>query len=353
MNTFASRQVYSSSILFQQRKKRMNRLRLIKLFAVVAFTSSLPFTQVSAQDVTLKTTIDSTSIYIGDQTLIHLDLSQKLGEIVQLPYFSDTITNGILVLNTSKPDTVKLGNDRIQIKMDYLVTSFDEGLYYIPPFKAISGKDTALSNDLGLKVLTFNVEDTTDGAFFDIKPVYSAPWVFADYFFLVLGIFSGIWIILLILIALKKYRNRKAGILPVVPAEPLLPADVEALQALESLKQAKLWQTGYEKEYYTRITDTLRRYLERRFNINAMEMTSSEIMDTLRGSDEVKDVKNQLRNILETADFVKFAKMSPMPDENESNLSRAVQVIKETRPVEKVEENEAQSEKSNKSSEAK
>ncbi|MGL5920417.1 MAG: hypothetical protein ACRCZQ_07955, partial [Bacteroidales bacterium] len=231
--------------------------------------------------------------------------------------------------------------------------SFDEGLYYIPPFKAISGQDTVLSNDLGLKVLTFNVEDTTDGAFFDIKPVYDAPWVFADYFFLVLGLFSGIWIILLILIALKKYRNRKAGILPVAPAEPLLPADVEALQALESLKQAKLWQTGYEKEYYTRITDTLRRYLERRFNINAMEMTSSEIMDTLRGSDEVKEVKNQLRNILETADYVKFAKMSPMPDENEANLSRAVQVIKETRPVEKVEENEAQPEKSNKSSEAK
>lgn len=330
----------------------MNRLRLKKLIALAAFTSVIPFAQ-AQDDVTLKTTIDSASIYIGDQTLIHLDLSQKLGDIVQLPFFPDTITNGLYVLNTGKPDTVNIGSDRIQIKMDYLVTSFDEGLYYIPPFKAIKGQDTILSNDLGLKVLTFNVEDTTDGAFFDIKPVYNAPWVFADYYFLILGIFGGIWIILMALIALKKYRQRKAGIVPLKPEAPLLPPDVEALQALESLKLAKLWQTGNEKEYYTRITDTLRRYLERRFDMNAMEMTTSEIMDTLRSSDEVKEVKNQLRNILETADFVKFAKMSPMPDENEANLSRAVQVVKETRPVVKEEEAETESEKSNKSSEAK
>lgn len=330
----------------------MNRIRLKKLFAVVVFASAVPFVSMNAQGVTLKTTIDSTSIYIGDQTLIHLDLSQKLGDIVQLPYFADTITNGLFVLNMSKPDTVKLAGDRIQIKLDYLVTSFDEGLYYIPPFKAIKGQDTALSNDLGLKVLAFNVEDTTDGAFFDIKPVYNAPWVFADYFFLVLGVFSGIWIILMILIALKKYRNRKAGILPVVPSEPLLPPDIEALQALEYVKQSKLWQTGYEKEYYTRITDTLRRYLERRFEVNAMEMTTSEIMDALKSSDKMKEVKNQLRLVLETADFVKFAKMSPMQDENEANLNRAIQVVKETRPVEdtKVED---ESEMSNKSSEAK
>lgn len=319
----------------------MNRYSIRKVFVAMVLCTS--FGLAHGQNLSVKTSIDSTSIYIGDQTLLHLELQQNKGEIVQLPYFADTITNGIQVLKTGKPDTVDMGNNRIQVKLDYLVTSFDSGLYYIPPFAVVKGQDTVWSNDLGLKVMTFNVEDTTHGAFFDIKPVYKAPFVFSDYLYILWSLIALAAIILIIIYARKQLLKRKQNAGSEIEI-PLLPPDVEALQALEQVKIDKLWQNGREKEYYTRITDTLRRYLERRFGIFAMEMTTSEIMSELKRFPEAKEVQDQLRSVFETADFVKFAKMRPIADENELNLSRAMIIVNKTKEIEEKVSSEANEE---------
>lgn len=321
----------------------MNRFCIRKIFVAMVLSST--FALANSQNMSVKTSIDSTSIYIGDQTLLHLDLQQDKGDIIQLPYFADTITNGIQVIKTGKPDTVDMGNNRIQVKLDYLITSFDSGLYYIPPFPVIKGQDTVWSNDLGLKVMTFNVEDTTHGAFFDIKPVYKAPFVFSDYLYILWSLLALAAIILIIIYARKQLKKRKEGQGSEIVV-PLLPADVEALQALEQVKNDKLWQNGREKEYYTRITDALRRYLERRFGIFAMEMTTSEIMSELKRFPEAKEVQDQLRSVFETADFVKFAKMRPIADENELNLSRAMIIVNKTKVAEEKEPAEEKEETS-------
>ena len=99
---------------------------------------------------------------------------------------------------------------------------------------------------------------------------------------------------------------------------------------LEALKQQQLWQNGQEKEYFTGLTDILRVYIDRRFGINAVEMTSSQIVQTLKDRNETRAVNEQLTMM---ADIVKFAAVRPLADDNEMAYQRAVDFVEQTKPV--------------------
>ena len=124
-----------------------------------------------------------------------------------------------------------------------------------------------------------------------------------------------LFLICVVAYVIKRMRNRQS-ILPFKKPEPKLPPHEQAIKELDEIKQQKLWQQGRSKEYYTLITDTLRRYIVDRFGINAMEMTSGEILDIIRKQQEATSVYESLKQIMQLADFVKFAKMNPLPDEN-------------------------------------
>ena len=89
-----------------------------------------------------------------------------------------------------------------------------------------------------------------------------------------------------------------------------------------------------QKEYYTRLTDTLRKYIEERFGFNAMEMTSNEIICRLRETGDQKGI-DELHELFETADLVKFAKHNALINENDLNLVNAAKFIDETKTATK------------------
>ena len=143
---------------------------------VAIFVSVLPVRAVAA-DVSVHASIDSLALWMGEQTRIRLEVAQNEGEQVWLlPTFSDTLVRGIEVLEVSRPDTMKLGNGRIQIDRSLLVTSFDSGFFYIPPFRYVAGTDTLSTEALSLKILPMEV-DTTQ-SIVDIKGVRapSSSW---------------------------------------------------------------------------------------------------------------------------------------------------------------------------------
>jgi hypothetical protein len=137
----------------------------------------------------------------------------------------------------------------------------------------------------------------------------------------------------LIWYVVKRLRNKKS-LVPFRKAEPPLPPYEEAVKELDKIKQQKLWQQGRNKEYHTQLTDTLRRYLWRRYGFNAMEMTSYEILEMLREKTDDRTVYDTLRQILRLADFVKFAKLHPLPDENDLSMSNAYSFVNQTKPAE-------------------
>lgn len=134
--------------------------------------------------------------------------------------------------------------------------------------------------------------------------------------------------------------------IPFKKEEPKLPPHEQAIKELDEIKQQKLWQQGRSKEYYTLITDTLRKYIEERFGINAMEMTSGEILELIRKNSEAQSVYDNLRQILQLADFVKFAKMNPLPDENDLSMMNAYLFVNQTK-VEEMQEPESTNDTTN------
>ena len=132
----------------------------------------------------------------------------------------------------------------------------------------------------------------------------------------------------------RKYFKKKPEI--IVPPKPSEPPHVTALQNLENIRNQKLWQEGKYKEYHTLISDTLRMYLEGRYGITAMELTSDEILKVMKSQVIDPVSKEKLKQILVLADYVKFAKVVPIDVENELSMNSAFDFINGTKREETV-----------------
>ena len=141
-------------------------------------------------------------------------------------------------------------------------------------------------------------------------------------------------ILMLVLLALAYYlylrlRDNKPIITHIRVVKRLLPHQ-KALQQIEQIKADKMVASENSKEYYTKLTDTIRKYIEERYGFNAMEMTSSEIIDHLMATQD-ENALSELRHLFLTADLVKFAKYSTLINENDANLVNAIDFINQTK----------------------
>ncbi|MDH8701691.1 hypothetical protein M2138_001040 [Dysgonomonadaceae bacterium PH5-43] len=311
-------------------KRNINiRISLVSLFCFFAILNTY------SQQPVIKASIDSTQILIGQQTKLHLEIAANKDANLILPMYNDTLVTGVEVLEISQPDTIDIGNNRMQIKYDYLITSFDSALYLIPPFKLIALEDTVLSNDLALKVSTFPV-DVESKNIYDIKDIVTPKFVLKDYLYILWYLLLAI-LIAAPIIAFIVYRlvNKKEGSLSFFKKEEIyIPPHIKAIQNLDDVKSRKLWQQGKEKEYYSEISEIMRIYIEERFDVQAMEMTSSQILRSLKGISDIDNSYNKLNQILVLADLVKFAKYRPLPEDNELSMMNAYLFVNETKKEE-------------------
>lgn len=289
--------------------------------------------QAYAQKTLIDVAIDSAAILIGEQTTLHLTVTSDNGRSVQIVIPNDTLMAGVEVLNLSKPDSTVIENNRLLIKQDILITSFDSSLYLLPPLKVIDGTDTVYSNQVALKVTPIPVNADKPEEFNDIKEIWKPPFVLADYYPIIYGVLFALFLICVVGYIIQRIRSKKS-LIPFKKEEPKLPPYEQAIKELDEIKQQKLWQQGRNKEYYTLITDTLRKYIVDRFGVNAMEMTSGEILDILKEEEGAKTVYANLKQILQLSDYVKFAKMQPLPDENDQSMKYAYLFVDQTKRVE-------------------
>lgn len=180
--------------------------------------------------------------------------------------------------------------------------------------------------------------DSADMAITDIKGIYKAPiwwWGILRWVLLALAI-AGVGVGGYYLITYLQSRMRK-GEEEMAAAEPLRPAEEVALEKLDAIREQKIWQTGQVKEYHTQLTDVVREYIDRRFEVSSVEQTSDETLRAMRPLlSNQKELYEQLRKMLTLADLVKFAKWTTTPDENEQSLRSAYAFVKETTLAEEV-----------------
>jgi hypothetical protein len=313
----------------------MNRLlKTIFLFLIFCQAGLAGY----AQDIKVRAALERDSIWLGDQIQLTISADMPVGTKLEFPQLPDSIDK-IEVLKKSFPDTSKINAQRFLVKETLLITCFDSGAHYIPPFTFKQA--AALANEeLKTEGLTMFVKvptvDLKKGPV-DIKKPFGAPVIFKEVAPWILGIILAAAIIFLIIYAISKRRKNQ----PIFqrPEKPKLPAHVIALQELDQLKNDQLWQHEKVKEYYTRLTDIIRIYIEDRFGFPAMEQTTQEILSAFRGRRNVLDdiTLKDLKEILELADLVKFAKLTPLPNDNQLVLNDAYQFVERTKPEEKQE----------------
>ena len=131
----------------------------------------------------------------------------------------------------------------------------------------------------------------------------------------------------------RRYRRRSQPE-ALVPALSPRPAHEVAREALEALEAARLLERGEVKTYHIRLSDILRVYIEGRFRVEAMEMTTGEVLDGLRRADTDGGVVADVRRLLDRCDLVKFAKLRPATPECRELLPLARRVVDVTAPVE-------------------
>ena len=276
--------------------------------------------------------IDSTTLFIGDQTDLHLRATCEMGEQVLMPILEEQLIPGIEIVDRTIVDTTILNDGRVQYNQYLTLTSFKDSLFYISPLPFVSGGDTMWSESLMLNVVQPFEMDSADIAITDIKGIYKAPiwwwgvlrWILLALATVVVGV-GGYYLITYMQRRLAKETT------DTVPVEPLRPAEEVALEKLDLIREQKIWQSGQVKEYHTQLTDVVREYIARRFEVSSAEQTSDETLRAMRLMlKEQKDLYEHLRKMLTLADLVKFAKWTTTPDENEMSLRSAYAFVKET-----------------------
>ena len=290
---------------------------------------------VSSQSVELSTKLDTNQIRIGEQLHLDINVWHPPGVSVRFPEIGDTLVKGIEVLEAYPRDTA-VEDKNMKISQRYRLTSFDSGFYEIPPLKfgINSGQwsDSIESNPMYLLVHSVAVDSTI----YDVKAPIHLPLSFLEVFPFVMGGLALVAAVYLVVWYLRRRRMSKGLLIPERPQEP---AHVIALRELDRLREEKLWQRSEFKTYYTRLTEIIRQYIERRYGIPAMEMTSYEILDAWKLEEQPEeDLAAQLNRLLNLADLVKFAKEKPLASDNEENLERAYEFVKRTVHVVKTEE---------------
>lgn len=270
-------------------------------------------------------------ILIGEQTRLTLSVSMQRGDEVSLPAFEPMqyLTPGVEVLETSPADTVALDDGALRVSRTYTLTSFDEDLYYLPPLTVTVNGSEYHTQSLALKVLTVAVDTLHPERFYPPKDVQDNPFSWAEWKPLFLLSLLMIVVLCLTIYLYVRLRDNKPIITIPKIVKRILPHQ-RAMKEIEKIKAEHMTASENQKEYYTRLTDTLRKYIEERFGFNAMEMTSSEIIDRLRQDGDSKTIA-ELRELFTTADLVKFAKYSALINENDANLLYAIEFINTTK----------------------
>ena len=231
--------------------------------------------------IVVNASIDSTMLMLGDQTDLHLQVTHEQSEQVEWPQFGETLQPEIEIVDRTIVDTVQLPDGRLQLHQYLTLTSFKDSLFSIQPIAVVSDGDTFLTEPLALNIVQpFEVDTTL--AITDIKDIERAPiwwwgiirWILLAV--LIVGLAVGGYYLWRWLESKRKPEEEQ------IDPELLRPADEVALEKLDAIKEQKIWKDGKVKEYQTELTDVVREYIGRRFDVHSTEKTSDETLQELK-----------------------------------------------------------------------
>lgn len=281
------------------------------------------------------------SILIADQLEYGFQLdSISEGTPLALQDFSKASNDTLTLVRNWQIDTLKVfrksrkEKSRLyNLKASIVLAPFEEGHYVLPPLGVVKDGDTLVFEPLEIDVTTIQI-DTATFEMHDIKGQMKVPltreevlpWVGLAVLLLALGY--------LLYRYLRARAARRGG-----AEEHRDPAYIVALRELDKFRSDKYWAPEKQKAFYSGITDTLKEYIGDRYGVDAPEMTTAELFDSLKNEKSITpELYNDTRDLFERADFVKFAKHTASEEENAAALPVAVRFVTSTYQTELEEE---------------
>ncbi|MBQ3440683.1 MAG: hypothetical protein II874_10605 [Bacteroidales bacterium] len=289
------------------------------------------------------------SILVADRLLYGFELDNVPDStVLAFPQVANPFMQDVLAIPMWKVDTVKVQKIRanntrlLNIRASIAIQPFEEGTYELPPLfvqriHTDGTVDTIQFNRQTIEVFTMPV-DTATFVPHDLREQAGYPLTVSE----VLPWVLGFWVLALLVAALVAFlmsRRRDA-------AGPAFrePAHITALRKLDKYRGDKFWAPDKQKQFYSGVTDALREYIVSRYGVGAMEMTTAEIFEGLRGTDIPVDLYEEMKDLFERADFVKFAKYIATPEDNATVLPQAVRFVTSTYQTQVEEEAAAEAE---------
>lgn len=312
----------------------MNYRKLHLLSVVFAFIMIFSIdNHCFAQKIHASGSIDRDSISTGQPFNYTLEVKVPNDYVVDWTDMKDTLSKSIDVIKRSDITKTPINNKEVLMSQILTLTSFDTGYVEIPRIgiKYSESVDDTAQQICFTKYMDIYVEAASIDTTLAYKPIKMPikQNVTTEEILPFLG--GGIVLALLILLVI--YLIRRSGKKEAVEQEeivPQIPAIVTARERLSRLKDSNLWQSGKSKEYYTDLTDIAREYLEGQFNIEAVEMTSDEILEEVKKLNIGNNIFNKLQDTLITADLVKFAKANPDYIQNETAFNNIDSFVEES-----------------------
>lgn len=297
------------------------------LFIFLLFFSAVAIAQ--NETCIVEATADTADILIGEQVTLTVTAKVGAGEKISFPTYSaeDEIVSGVEVIKNGKIDTLLVNNGkRWELSRKYIVTSFDSALYAITPEVYLNGDTIKSRSTIGLKVSSVPVDttklDNFVGPYGSVDEEFELNWLF------LVSILLFILMAVILIVAIRKFRRNKL-LPPQIIVEQVVSPHAEALNAIAKIRELPRNTKEDSENYYTRLSEILRVYLKRRFNVDALNLTTSEIIGVLIREQNVA-LLNELGEILNTSDLVKFAQYSASLNESDKNLLQAADYIHQT-----------------------
>lgn len=286
------------------------------------------------QLIRVESQLSQDSMMIGDQIQYTLRVDADREVDFLFPQIGDTLSSSLEVISQLSTDTT-VSEDRKVIVQHYLITGFESGSQIVPSQEVVYSLGELLDTARSMPLIIDVYDPVVDTAkqIKPIKPPINTPITFREVLPWAGVALGGLLIAGAILWLVRRYLKRKKD--PDGPSfEPLEPAHVIAFRELDRLKEEKIWARGMVKQYYTRLTEITRQYIERQYGIPAMERTTDEILSAFKKANPDDMLLDEmLKELLELADLVKFAREDPLPVDNQTNLNNAYLFVQKTYPL--------------------
>lgn len=272
----------------------------------------------------VSSSVTPNSILIGDHMNLEIKADNVSSSLI-FPSINDTSMGNFRLVEALKADTLYSGT-KTSILKKYIITCFEDSIQTFPALTFYDGVSTTYStNPIKIQVNSINIDSAKDVK--PIKGIIQVPLTKKEIFSYLFISFILLGLVILFYLIYVKWIRKEALFDKEKPQDP---PHIVALKSLKEIETAQLWQKGSIKEYYDRVSDTIRLYLEKRFGIKALEQTTSQIISSINQLELPESLYSNIVEILNLADLAKFAKEQPEKSSNEAILKHSYSFIQNT-----------------------